>query len=162
MAPRRQFDIDYAQIDSMDWARLAAFIDGEGTICSQLQTMSKGKCRTEKLIVQVANTDIRIPAWCQRRFGGALNRFRASNPEAGKPYAVWSVASLMAEEIIRGCMPYFIAKGEQAKVALLFRATFSKPGYSTTIEQKEQRSLLAKELSRLKHELPEEGRVILQ
>lgn len=161
MAPKRQLVVDHSQISAIDWARLAAFIDGEGTITSQLQTMSGGKYRTEKLVVQVANTDIRIPAWCQRTFGGALCKYKASSVDA-KPYAVWTVGSLMAEEIIHGCMPYFLAKQEQAQVALLFRSTFSLPGYWTTPEQLQRRSELANELSRLKHDLPEEGKVLLQ
>lgn len=161
MAPKRQRDINLKEIPLIEWARLAAFIDGEGTITAQAQTMNKGRCRTTKLSVQVSNTDIRIPSWCQRIFGGAVTPYRASSP-VGKPYAVWTVASLMAEEILRFCLPYFVAKFEQAQVALLYRGTFSKPGHSTTEQQLLERHKFADELSRLKHELPEEGRVVLQ
>jgi len=68
----------------------------------------------------------------------------------------------MAEEILRYCMPYFLAKREQAQVALLYRATFSKPGKKTSAEQIEARVKLSSELSRLKHELPEDGKVVIQ
>jgi hypothetical protein len=68
----------------------------------------------------------------------------------------------MAEQIIRGCMPYFIAKQEQAQMALLFRSTFVRAGYLSDPQQLEDRSKFAKELSRLKHELPDEGRVVIQ
>lgn len=161
MAPKRQSNIDLMQIPLIEWARLAAFIDGEGTITTQAQTMNKGKCRTTKLSVQVSNTDIRIPLWCQRIFGGAVTSYRGASPIA-KPYAVWTVASLMAEETLRFCLPYFVAKREQAEMALLYRGTFSKPGCTTTEQQLLERQKFAEELSRLKHELPEEGRVVLQ
>jgi hypothetical protein len=38
----------------------------------------------------------------------------------------WTVACNKAEAILRGCLPYFIVKRDQAEVALAFQATIDR------------------------------------
>lgn len=48
---------------SVDWAKLAASIDGEGYICLRAEH-SGGRSHT--LILRIGNTDPRLTVWLQR------------------------------------------------------------------------------------------------
>jgi hypothetical protein len=99
-----------------DWVRLATLIDTEGNL------HITGK-KTFDLQITVPNTDVRLPIWCQTRFGGfvCLNEYK---PRHKKTYR-WKAAGPLARVIINGCFPYFISKREQAKVCVEFAGTFT-------------------------------------
>jgi hypothetical protein len=109
------------QPSQLDWARLAAFIDGEGCI---IITRAKPNHRQSnpqyKLIISVYNTDPRLAPWIQERFGGYI--FVGKGDSRRKPRIVWQVTTKHAEEILRGCLDFFVLKREQAEVGLAFRA----------------------------------------
>lgn len=140
-------------VSDIDWARLAMAIDGEGSIYATTTTMGKGKYHTRILCINVANTDIRLPGWCKKTFGGSLNLKRGY--ENVKPHAIWTATCATAEWILRGCLPYFIIKREQAEIALSYR----EAGIRKDVEAQNQHET---ELKRLKHELPDEARVVVQ
>ena len=105
----------------IDWAQLAAYIDGEGCIIiSRAKPNSRQRNPQYQLVVSVYNTDPRLAVWLKERFGGFIY---VSKPKGNrKPRYTWQVTSLRAEEILRGCYSYFILKREQAEVGLQFRA----------------------------------------
>lgn len=119
---RRQIDINWDTIQEIDWARLAAYIDGEGCI-----TISNTKgSQAQYMKVFIANTDPRLMEWCRDNFGGTINGKKRVNREKHKPCYVWTVCSQMAWVVLLGCMPYFIIKREQAEIALSFQRTMSR------------------------------------
>src|ERR1700687_3195181 len=145
-----------------DWIKLAAFIDGEGTICIKPLRTKTG--RYSQLFVRIVNTDPRLPLWCKEHFGGLLYT-SDSNPKRSSKWRrhfTWISHSAQAENIIRNCLPHFILKREQAEVALTYRKTFRVKGGRGSMRILSDADLAIREdcrneLSRLKREIPEEA-----
>lgn len=139
-----------------DYAQLAAYIDGEGSIYVKPVYNQSGKEYTQ-LVVSVTNTDPRLSNWCKSRFGGATHRNSHMSKGQKNHACDWRVHSAAAEKILRNCMPYFIIKREQAEIALLYRSTFpGKRGREVPLTEGALmvRRSAAAELKRLKTELP--------
>lgn len=119
---KRLIDIEWDKVSEMDWARLAAFLDGEGCI-----TIGKTKnSRAQYMKVFIANTDPRLMEWLRDTFGGTVNGKKRENREKHKPCYVWTVCSQMAWIVLLCVMPYLIIKREQAEVALAFQRTMTR------------------------------------
>ena len=112
---------DLSQISPVDWARLAAYIDGEGHIALNENTMTGGK-KYAYLRVIVTNTDPRLIVWLQRTFGGGVLR-NARVQDGWRNCFKWTATCRHAEGILRGCLPYFILKRDQAEIGLAFQET---------------------------------------
>ena len=117
----------------VDWARLAAYIDGEG--CIDIHTHNQfrkhlNRVHTAHYIrINIANTDFRLPVWCRDMFGGRVHlEHRKHRHKKWRDVAVWLVTSKRASEILRGVLPYLLLKREQADVALAFQATVKRIG----------------------------------
>jgi|SRR5580692_2853114 hypothetical protein len=142
----------------IDWARLAAFIDGEGTIVIKPYLV-----KYTQLFVRIANTDPRLPLWCRKCFDHG--KVYASDSQSRKfpgrmRVYTWIVQSKKAELILRGCLPYFILKKEQAEIALAYRETFNHIKGNTPLQELTParyalREHYRQELSRIKKELPQ-------
>ena len=107
----------------IDWARLSAFIDGEGSIAIDKQI--RADCITPHygLVIVIANTDPRLVLWGRERFGGKIYARSIRSAKHRMAYA-WHLSSSQAEFVIRGCLPYMLLKREQAELALAFRETY--------------------------------------
>jgi hypothetical protein len=107
----------------LKWAQLAAFIDGEGSILFT-ERHYKGKPYVGMYIrVVIANTDPRLPRWCSENFGGVfVVGDRRRKPNHRLAYK-WHVSCRHAEWVLRGCLPHFVLKKEQAEIALAFQET---------------------------------------
>jgi len=74
--------------------------------------------------VKVTNTDIRLVKWCESVFGGKV--YMTKKPTDGaKALFDWKIWRANAENILSGCLPFFIVKSEQAYIALEFQDTVS-------------------------------------
>ena len=108
----------------IDWARLAAYLDGEGHITILRDSPNRCERVSPQHIVRVeiSNTDPRLIHWCINTFcaGRCIKR-----PPVGthKPVYQWRADGTMAEWILDGCMPHFIIKREQAQICLVLRET---------------------------------------
>lgn len=137
----------YSEKD-LNLARLAAYIDGEGTV--DLQGSSQGGKRSYgyKLRISIVNTDLRLLVWCKENFGGHI---RMNRPGGGNHRPVYSWTISGAEQVgnlLKGCLPFFVIKREQAEIGIAFGKTFSSSnrdprGLSDSIKQKRE-SLRAK------------------
>ena len=140
------------EVSQIDWARLAAFIDGEGCIRIDLQQPSAGNNFTARhlLEVRVYSTDPRLILWCRNTFGGG-NYKPVGRPhkEHHKQEHVWYVGAVNAETVLNNCLPYFIIKREQAEVDLAFRSLGGKHGQKVTPELFEARESCREEMGRL-------------
>lgn len=102
----------------LDYARLAAYIDGEGCI----YLPAPGAC-SAAITVLVSNTDPRLPLWCKSVFGcGSIDNPKMKPWQLKKVYS-WRASSRDAENILRNCLPYFTIKLDQAEIALEYRTT---------------------------------------
>lgn len=105
---------DYAAITQVNWAKLAAFLDGEGCIGIAMT----GRLRyTPVPVVIVTNTDVRLMAWLQDNFGGnvRVNHHRAGNRRVAYKWEprYWDVLA-----ILRGVREHLILKNEQAEIGI--------------------------------------------
>jgi hypothetical protein len=114
-----------------DYMRLAMAIDCEGMI--DIHTHRQFRPHLNRVHVAhyvrivITNTDPRLVLLCKRVFSGTSGLGR----KAGKKWRAsfkWYCSSLKAINLIKGCMPYFILKREQAEIALAFQATVKRIG----------------------------------
>lgn len=136
----------------IDWARLAAFIDGEG--CIYISTPNRKSGKGTCLYVGVTNTDPRLVSWLGNTFGGVVY----GNPHKKNTNVKWSlaykwvIASRQAVPILERCMPYFVIKKEQAEIGLAHQSlvrckrekdhTVSKENVEKRLELRDRLSLL--------------------
>jgi hypothetical protein len=141
------------QVSQIDWARLAAYIDGEGCIL-----IAKRQCKDWPrpylyLDVRVTGTDPRLIEWCKDNFGGSVHtsQHHHSNPKGNwAPCFYWVVGCRQANHILENCLPYFIIKREQAEVALAFQRTLGKQGKKVSQDVIDQQYRFREALSNLK------------
>src|ERR1700722_14873898 len=111
------------RVDLIEFARLAAFIDGEGHIgITVTQPRGRGVTRRHTLIMTVTNTNILLFDWITSTFGGTVIHANKNHQKPNtKACFRWCLNELQSEEIVRRCLPYLIIKSEQAKIALKLR-----------------------------------------
>lgn len=118
--------------------RLAAYIDGEGTIgiARRKPWIEKrtGKRRrvSFSLRVSVANTDLILIEWLCQKFGGTFVKKRARNDRC-KAEAEWVICGRNAFKLLREMNPFLIIKGERADVGIEF---WEKCSMKTTIRNR--------------------------
>lgn len=153
----------YASIPDVDWARLAAFIDGEGCIKLTTKNDSRRPGKTYyRFTIEICNTDPRLTQWLKLTFGGVVV-FREMKVRRWKDAYTWIVTERRAESLLKKCLPFLIIKRGQADIALAYRATFDshshmsrdpKTGRVVTLDEypavHQARGAFIKQLSQLK------------
>lgn len=141
--------MDWSKPLPVDWARLAAFIDGEGciTLLSKRNNRVGGKrsCVPE---VFVSNTDPRPLVWMKGNFGGNV-RITKNGCKSQKPLWKWFPCYADIEPILFGCLNYFMIKREQAEIAIAVRQMLSRKkwrGAPITEREKSDREALYKRI----------------
>lgn len=131
-----------------DWCRLAAFLDGEGSL-----GFSKSPTRTI-IRITVTNTDETLILWLSETFGGTFHE--RSEWKKNSRWSVaynWSCSAARAAWILWNCKPWFIMKGTQAELLLEYQASMDdtrQNRYSrTATEIIEWRGLLREEVTSL-------------
>jgi len=143
-------------IPKIDFARLAAYIDGEGSIW--ISTYRYRNPETGKIYegfrmeITLGNTDPRLALWTRKTFGGWLSMERIKGGKY-RPIFKWRIAALKARTILEKCMPYFVIKAKEASVAIAFQKTMSKANARPGVPKETliQRHRLRAELKNLKH-----------
>lgn len=111
------------------WA--AGIVDGEGCICiyGRHGRVSKKGVHALQLIVNVTNTDPRMPIKMKEIFGGHLTGSveRRNNPRR-RPCMVWTITGKPAGSALVKMMPYLVVKREQAEVAVAYVGTIGGGG----------------------------------
>lgn len=149
----------------IDWARMAAYIDGEGSVLINTQ-QSKAKAIPSGrfyLRVTVANTDVRLMTWLKNTFGGTFKDANTAKYYEGKNWKTayhWGASATRAAWVLHNCLPYYIIKREQAEIGIQLQLSMSKftrgAGKTLPIELVEER----KELKRNLLVMKARGRVI--
>jgi hypothetical protein len=146
----------------MDYARLAAYIDGEGCISMSVSRKKEWKHDTISVFLSVHNTDPRLITWCLERWGGRVYKTEQSNKKWSDSYG-WRVTCQQARAILESCLPFFILKREQAELAIALQKTCKYWGSAGAPEEvhilrwnlRKQLSALKGRNARLKYDQPE-------
>lgn len=104
------------KISQIDWARLAAFIDGEGCIFINSRN-AQCKRPVTALYVRISNTNPKLMEWLGKTFGGSVY----ANPQKAKAWSVpygWIVGNKTAAWVLEGCKEFMIIKRDQAEIGL--------------------------------------------
>jgi hypothetical protein len=136
-------------VSEVSWARLAAYIDGEGSIMiNRVKPSGRMKSPAHNLFVSIGNSDPRLMVWLRDTFGGyarpQIQKFREGAVVSKKPRFLWIVNCLKAAYVLEQCLPYFIMKRDQAEVGLAFQALLNRRvrcgrGHSVAPEVVQQR-----------------------
>ena len=113
-------------VPDIDWARLAAFIDGEG--CIYIRKFTRQRCGRVSVDfsvgLQITNTDPRLMCWLSNTFGGRVAVFRRETRNARwKTRFDWFVQRKTAAELLRRCSQHLLLKREQADLVIAFQDT---------------------------------------
>lgn len=111
-------------VSDVDAARLAAFIDGEGTIYINRQARKNPSYSARHyLCVVVTNTSPLLMDWLKATFSGSVFYVSRKNSIAKNPRQVmrWQLNERQAEAVLRRCLPFFVIKKQHAEVGLAFR-----------------------------------------
>ena len=104
-------------VEEIDYARLAAFIDGEGNISIG---RVKKKDRTHAsyyLYICVSNTSGKLMDWLLKNFRG---KKRGTILKSNNVYFKWNINGEKAVKILRKITPYLIIKQAQAILGIEF------------------------------------------
>jgi len=154
--------------NAIDWAQMAAYIDGEGSIL--INARKVGKHTTEAsafyLKVMVSNTDIRLVVWCKENFGGNYYDANTEKYYEGHDWKRayhWNVSSTHAAWILWNCFQYFVMKRDQAEIGIKLQESmrfcnkFRNLSFDVVTERRElKKSLLALKAKGRKSQLEQE------
>lgn len=116
----------------VDWAMMAAYIDGEGSVLINPRNNRKDYSAPAAgfyLKVTVANTDVRLLAWIKTRFGGSYkdaNTAQYYKDRNCKTAWHWSASSGHAAWILWNCLRFFVIKAEQAEIGIALQESMGK------------------------------------
>lgn len=102
---------------------LAGIIDGEGSICVELQR-ANGKQRKHDyytLRLSIVNTNKELMDWLVKTFEG--NYYAQTKYEGKKQCYTYRLFGTKLLNVILACLPYFIIKRPQAELVQEFRKT---------------------------------------
>lgn len=115
--------------DPVVLAYAAGFFDGEGCVLIAKPYNKKSNRRYHRLDVDIAQKDPRPLFWLHAHFGGRIGK---APSQLRKGAMHWILHDQAAGNFLEAIRPYLVLKGEQADIALLFRATVSKRGLGNT------------------------------
>lgn len=151
-----------------DWARVAAFLDGEGNLnINPIPRKNCGPQAQKRLQVRIliGNTNPALPVWLRETFGGNIVMRDTSNySDKWKNSYVWSCTSGRAAWILFNCLPWLLLKSAQAKILMELQEEIdgTRQGRGRTVSdvQWEKRSGLKNRLHKLNAKGPSNQIVI--
>ena len=133
----------------LDWARLAAYIDGEGSV------MINGR----HLRVVVSNTDPRLHVWLRHTFGGSIMAQRRYLNPRHSTAMKWDVSCRKAAWVLENCLPFLIIKKQQAEIGLAYQSRLKGPGQRKSLAEISMRADLKDQLTVLNQKGRRDGEV---
>lgn len=110
-------ELDGKRPSGYDWARIAAFIDGEGNLNINPFCRKGSTTQNHAIRVLIGNTNPILPIWLQETFGGHIVSRDYDNPKWKVAY-IWSCSSSRAAWILYNCEPWLLLKSDQAKLLI--------------------------------------------
>lgn len=104
-----------------DWARLAAYLDGEGCIgiYAAQKPLKSGGTRYSS-VVTIAQGDPRLMEWLYDKFGGAV--YLNGSKKRYRPIYSWTLPTDSMEYVLAQVRPYMVLKAAQVDVWSEFRS----------------------------------------
>lgn len=128
----------------------AGIIDGEGSICVDLQRASEKFGRKHDyytLRLSIVNTNKELMEWLVKNFSGSYYQRR---PKAGyKICYTYRIYGHKLADLIVACIPYLIVKRPHAEIVNKFRTTVGKTGWNVSQEIVNYREQLYLEIKKL-------------
>src|SRR5262252_4623680 len=115
-----------------DWAQMAAYLDGEGSILINTQKRGSREARGFYLRITVANTDIRLMQWLKDKFGGNYKDANTAKYYEGKNWKRayhWGTSSHRAAWILHNCLSRFVIKSEQAQLGIMLQENLGQHNF---------------------------------
>jgi hypothetical protein len=138
-----------------DWARMAAFLDGEGNLnINPIRDKNRKPGVRCQVRILIGNTNPALPVWIRETFGGniVLRGTNGINPRAKQSY-IWSCTAGRAAWVLHNCLPWFLLKEAQAKVLISLQedidTTYQGRSRKVSQERLDQRLALKDELHKL-------------
>lgn len=109
------------ETEDINYARLAAYVDSDGTIGIAKQPGRK-KWRTQRYVLRlvVSNTRRELPEWCLNTFNCGSIQSNHGKRFGDKTLYHWVVGSRDTVKLLEKIKPYLIIKREQADLGLEF------------------------------------------
>ena len=104
-------------VPSHEVAYTAGFFDGEG--CVNIARYLKRGRPYHTLAIIFTNTDFRVLAWLQQRWGGNIYKPTLSHGRQ-RPYGHLRFSAGPARPLLQAMLPYLIVKKSQVEIALEF------------------------------------------
>jgi hypothetical protein len=150
-------------VSEIDFARLAAFIDGEGSVYINCPGGKNSRYKIQhRLSIIISNTNPILMNWLKSTFDGSVYHVKYENCKhlGKKPIMRWQMNERMAAHLLERVLPYMMLKKGQAEIGLAFiRLKQPKiPGIASTKltdEDFRQRDVMKMEIQRLNKEIPE-------
>lgn len=119
----------------LDYARLAAYIDGEGCLILCTKREKNNRHFRAEARMDVYNCDLRLLLWCRATFGVGSITEKKIGKLSRRPQFTWRVSGKRSvQQLLVACLPYFITKKEQAEILLAFFATVGSRGFDISDE----------------------------
>ena len=145
----------------LDWAQLAAYIDGEGSIVISkiLRKLRTKNTMRYSLHIQMGNTHPRLAEWCKEKFGGSTCYMPRKGKEAKAKHRglfYWSSNSQKAAAILRKCLPHFKLKRDQAELGITFQESLVSRKHTTPeiLAQRDEQYQAMRALKHIRYEEP--------
>lgn len=129
----RSEELDGLKPTVFDWARLAAFIDGEGTI--DINTSRAHPSFTARIII--GNTNPKLAMWLIKTFGGSVKLLKQSDKyrTRWKDQYIWYAMSTRAAWCLFNAQPWMLLKDAQAELLMALQTNIdsTKQGRGRTV-----------------------------
>ena len=137
--------------------KLAAFVDGEGSIIINKRIRINGKISYVQQI-QIGNTDMRLIEWLIENFGGIMPKPYAGSGNRKVSY-IWSLTSSNSYKLINKIRPYLLLKQEQADNAIELYEKVTKWHYTSTKPMPKHKRELAERIWKRNRKLNMRGKL---
>jgi hypothetical protein len=143
-------------VSQIDWARLASWIDSEGTIyINRVKPTGRMKSPQHRLSVVIANASPLLQCWLTVNFGGSVSYKKPVGWTKHPNCYEWRVNGLQAYYVLTHCQDFMIIKREQALVGIALQATMTDRSSlvdPAIIAVREQKMRLIKSLNAFRRE----------
>lgn len=120
----------------IQWAYLAGFYDGEGTITTTKQQRADGVSYYQLRFV-ISNTSYEVLKSLQEQFGGSIHGHKPTNTKHRK-FFQWYMSSVeKTVPVLKGMLPYLRYKTQEIELALEFFKRIRQSNQGTKLTPQE-------------------------
>lgn len=99
-----------SEVNKMDYAYLAGFIDAECSLDINKVMQKRGKTPTYRAQLQCNNTKFPFFFWASKKFGGQFHFLDKSHLHNCRNQMLWRISNLQLDAILQGIYPFLVHK----------------------------------------------------